>query len=123
MISQAVATSRVARRNQAVTILGSIVPFPIVEATFTPKRKAATKLKKAAQSTASLGVRTRVETTVAIELAASWKPFMKSKNNATRTTSTTIAKGTMTDDKGFSGIRSIPGCCRESHGQRHHIRT
>src|SRR6266496_1829614 len=80
MMSQAVAPSRVARRSQAVTILGSIVPFPIVEATFTPKRKAATKLKKAAQSTASLGVRTRVETTVA------------------------IAKGTITVDIGFSRL-------------------
>ena len=36
----------------------------------------ATKLKKAAHATACLGVSTRVETTVAIELAASWKPLM-----------------------------------------------
>jgi hypothetical protein len=34
-------------------------------------------------------VRTRVETTVAIELAASWKPLTKSKPSATRTTMTT----------------------------------
>jgi hypothetical protein len=33
-------------------------------------------LKKAAQMTAIRGVRTRVETTVAIELAASWKPLV-----------------------------------------------
>ena len=71
MISQAIAPRRVARRSQAVTILGSMVPFPMVDATLTPKRKAATKLKNAAQRTASLGVRTRVDTTVAIELAAS----------------------------------------------------
>src|SRR5579883_1057414 len=43
------------------------------------------KLKKAAQTTATRGLRTRVDTTVAMELAASWKPFMKSKARATRT--------------------------------------
>ena len=41
-----------------------------------PKVKAAMKLKKAAQTTAWPGGSTRVETTVAIELAASWKPLM-----------------------------------------------
>jgi hypothetical protein len=82
-----------------VTILGSIVPFPMVEATFTPKTNAAMKLKKAAHNTAVRGDRTLVETTVAIELAESWKPFMKSKHRATTTTSTTISKGTITLDK------------------------
>jgi hypothetical protein len=43
----------------------------MVLATAVPKVKAATKLKKAAQITAILGDKTRVETTVAIELAAS----------------------------------------------------
>ena len=46
--------------------------------------KAATKLKNAAQITAFRGDSTRVETIVAIELAASWKPFRKSKTSATR---------------------------------------
>jgi hypothetical protein len=45
--------------------------FEIVSATLGAKKNIAMKLKKAAQSTASLGERTRVETTVAIELAAS----------------------------------------------------
>src|SRR4051812_40005711 len=45
--------------------------------------KKATKLKKAAQATASCGESTRVETTVAIELAASCRPLMKSKARAT----------------------------------------
>ena len=40
------------------------------------------KLKKPAQTTAKPGVRTRVETTVAMELAASWNPFRKSKTRA-----------------------------------------
>ena len=60
MMSHAIAPVRVARSSQAVTILGSIVPFPMVDATFTPKMNAATKLKKAAQTTAVLGERTLV---------------------------------------------------------------
>ncbi|HSG39827.1 MAG TPA: hypothetical protein VLE27_09340 [Thermoanaerobaculia bacterium] len=41
------------------------------------------KLKNAAQATAFWGESTRVETTVAMELAASWKPFRKSNVSAT----------------------------------------
>ena len=54
----------------------SIIPEPTVRATAVPKPKAAAKLKNAAQATALPGVSTRVETTVAIEFAASWKPLM-----------------------------------------------
>src|SRR6185436_320425 len=36
-----------------------------------------------AHATAARGVSTRVDTTVAIEFAASWNPFMKSKARAT----------------------------------------
>jgi hypothetical protein len=39
-------------------------------------------LKQAAMATAVCGFSTPVETTVAIALAASWKPFMKSNTNA-----------------------------------------
>ena len=48
----------------------------IVSATFVPKKMNAAKLKKAAHATACFGVSTRVDTTVAIEFAASWKPLM-----------------------------------------------
>jgi hypothetical protein len=41
------------------------------------------KLKNAAQATAFWGESTRVETTVAMELAASWTPFRKSNASAT----------------------------------------
>jgi len=51
----------------------------MVLATAVPKTKAAMKFQKAAQTTARKGVRTRVETTVAIELAASCQPFENSK--------------------------------------------
>src|SRR5207237_1568241 len=96
MISHAIAPIRVDRRSQAVTIAGSIVPLPIVDATLTPNTNAATKLKNAAHRTAIRGDRTRVDTTVATELAASWKPFKKSKTNATRITRMTIPTGTIT---------------------------
>ena len=59
-----------------VTTWMSIIPEPIVLATAVPKTKNAAKLKKAAQITALPGESTRVDTTVAIELAASWKPLM-----------------------------------------------
>ena len=71
------------------TTEGSIRPLLIVRATAVPTTKAATKLKNAAQMTATPGVSTRVETTVAIELALSWNPLMKSNASATRTIATT----------------------------------
>src|SRR6266853_3370597 len=74
----------------------------MVAATARPKTRRATKLKKAAQITAQCGFSTRVETTVAIELAASWKPFMKSKTSATRIRNTTISK--LIDMRPGSGI-------------------
>ena len=64
-----------------------MIPLPMVLATLSwaPQSTGAAemKLKKAAQATAMSGVSTRVETTVAMELAASWKPLMKSKASAT----------------------------------------
>ena len=66
------------------------MPWPSVFATCVPRTKAATKLKNAAQTTAFCGESTRVETTVAIEFAASWKPFRKSNASAIRTIRTRI---------------------------------
>jgi hypothetical protein len=54
-----------------VTMSSWIIPLPMVLATAVPRKKAAAKLKNAAQITASRGDRTRVETTVAMLLAAS----------------------------------------------------
>ena len=61
----------------------------MVLATAVPTTNAATKLNNAAQTTATPGESTRVETTVAMELALSWKPLMKSKISATRTIAST----------------------------------
>ena len=49
----------------------SINPLPIVLATAVPTTNAAMKLKNAAQNTATPGVSTLVDTTVAMELALS----------------------------------------------------
>ena len=48
----------------------------IVSATWVPNTRKATKLNTAAHTTAVRGESTRVDTTVAIELAASWKPLL-----------------------------------------------
>src|ERR1700730_5342132 len=55
------------------------MPLPMVLATAVPKTKAATKFQKGGQATARTGVRTRVETIVAMELAASCQPLENSK--------------------------------------------
>src|SRR3954470_21211930 len=65
-----------AKITASVTTLRSTMPLPTVLATAVPTRNAAAKLKNAAQITALPGESTRVETTVAIEFAASWKPLM-----------------------------------------------
>ncbi len=89
MRSQTIAPASAARITHWSTMLVSTTPLPTVVATCTPKANAAMKLKKPAQMTAWSGVRTRVETTVAIEFAASWKPLMKSKTSATKMMKTT----------------------------------
>ena len=68
---------------------GSTIPLAIVAATLN-EMKAPTKLRIAAIATAFRGESARVETLVAIELAVSWKPFVKSKNSATTTTATRV---------------------------------
>jgi hypothetical protein len=57
------------------TITTSTIPVPIVFATCTPKKNAAAKLKNAAHNTAWKGVKTLVETIVAMEFAASFIPL------------------------------------------------
>src|ERR1700716_4118550 len=71
---------------------GTITPVPMVFATCRPNTRKATKLKNEAQATASCGRSTRVATMVAIELAASWKPFRKSNASAIAIRSTIAPK-------------------------------
>src|SRR5215510_497952 len=71
------------RHRSAIRSIETRSP-PMVCATRVPNIAKATKLKNAAQATATPGESTRVETTVAIELAASCHPFATSKISATR---------------------------------------
>src|SRR4051812_43443258 len=81
----AMAPTRAARITCGSMIAGSMIPLPTVFATCKPKTAKAMKLNTAAQMTAHCGRRTRVDTMVAIEFAASWNPLMKSNANATTT--------------------------------------
>lgn len=81
-IFQTIAHIKAQNITIGVTILISIIHFPIVFATSVQTMKTAIKLKLAAQRTAYFGERTLVDTTVAIELALSCIPFVKSKAKA-----------------------------------------
>src|SRR5437867_7172432 len=82
---QITAANSAARTIAGVTMDGSTVPLAIVLATCTPNTEKATKLKNAAHTTATRGDSTRVLTTVAMALAASWKPLLKSNASALAT--------------------------------------
>ena len=82
MMSHAIAPTRPAKITALLSTAGFTTSFAIVAATFVPKIRKAAKLKNAAHTTACCGESTRVETTVAIEFAASWKPLKKSNANA-----------------------------------------
>ena len=75
MRSQPIAPTSAAKIDALSKVPGTVT-CEIVSATFVPKNRKAAKLKNAAHATACRGVRTRVDTTVAIEFAASWKPLM-----------------------------------------------
>jgi hypothetical protein len=70
-IFQTIAPISAAKMTRGETMSGSMIPVPSVSATCRPKNRKAMKLKKAAHTTAYCGRRTRVETIVAIEFAAS----------------------------------------------------
>src|SRR6266699_819812 len=84
MMSQMMAPPSPAKITVASTAARSTSPLPMVFATAVPNRNTAMKLNPAAHTTAADGDKTRVDTTVAKEFAASWKPLMKSKHSATR---------------------------------------
>ena len=66
-----IAPTKAEKMSALSTIRGLTMPVPTVFATWTPIKKTATKLKKAAHMTAYLGLSTRVETMVAMEFAES----------------------------------------------------
>ena len=63
----------------------SIIFFPMVVATAVPKRKGPTNSQRAAMNRAFLADNAPVAMMVATTLAASWKPFEKSKMRANPT--------------------------------------
>ena len=69
-------------------------------------KKKATKFQNAAHKTAWNGVSTLVETMVAIELAASWKPLIKSNIKAVLYLHQALRRS----------------CCRTLNFQEHHFR-
>src|SRR5690606_625285 len=88
---QTMAPTRAPKMVWASIRVGSTMPLPTVAATFISNTITAAKLKVAAQTTAWCGFRTLVETMVAIEFAASWKPLRKSNVSARATRSTSVA--------------------------------
>ena len=73
-----------------------MMPSEMVLAT-SVDRNAPTRFRIAASSTATLGLSAPVAIGVAIALAVSWKPFVKSKNSASTMTSTTMRVAVSTD--------------------------
>src|SRR6266700_2231478 len=83
------ADSSAAMTRSWVVFSGGTIPFPTVEATAVPV-SAPTTLRTPAISTAVPGASTRVATEVAMGLAVSWKPLMKSKTRAMATMRTSM---------------------------------
>ena len=87
---QVIAPTSPASTTSSVTASASTIPVATVAATL-KETKAPATFRIAAVRTASRGESARVETLVAIELAVSWKPFVKSKKSATTTTATRVS--------------------------------
>src|ERR1700674_4711450 len=95
--------------TRASTICASTMPVPSVCATCRPNTRKAMKLKNAAQATAYCGRSTRVDTMVATEFAASWKPLRKSNAKASAISATS------------SGRASVAVCLVAAPGRSHVI--
>src|SRR5262245_17181347 len=91
------------------------IVFAIVSATPWWKMNSAMKFASAAHSTAMRGDSTRVETTVAIEFAASWKPLMMSNSNATTIVATTMVVRSISgvlEDHALDDVRHVLAAIR-----------
>src|SRR4051812_5937928 len=108
--SQAIAPSSPATMTLFVKTCGCTRSVAIVAAILVPKIRNAAKLKNAAHATARRGESTRVETTVAMEFAASWNPLKKSKPSATatmRTTSRVIRRSRLFQGDRFNDVGDV----------------
>ena len=77
-----------APKTTAMPVKSALTVLATVLATAVPTMKTAAKLKNAENHTAHLAGSARVATTVDTELAASWKPLVKSNSRARATTAT-----------------------------------
>src|SRR3954462_12306947 len=84
-----IAPTSPAKITTGLMSVSSTSPPEIVFATWTD-RNAPTRLRQPAIATATLGRSAPVAIEVAMAFAVSWKPFVKSKINAVRTTMTTV---------------------------------
>jgi len=85
----------------------STSPIPTVLATAVPDN-APTKFNIVAIATAALGVKALVDTEVAIAVAVSWKPFIKSNTSARTITQTSKKKVSgMFEDYSFKYVGNI----------------
>src|SRR5437764_5940536 len=111
--SQTIAERSAAITSSCVASSGATIPLPTVVATAVPV-SAPTTLSTAAISTATPGASTRVATEVAIALAVSWKPLMKSKPSpiATIRTRTTNAVSGMLQHDPFERVGDVLGAVR-----------
>src|SRR5262245_29831744 len=96
MMFQAIAPVSAPNTTRGSTTSADTMPIPTVCATCAPNTRKATKLKNAAHTTACCGRSTRVDTTVAIEFAASCKPLRKSNASATVTSAIRTGKASTT---------------------------
>lgn len=88
---QRIAPTRAAKMTSGRMPVSSTRPLEIVFATST-ERKAPTRFSAADMATATLGLSAPVEMVVAIALAVSWKPFVKSNASAVTTTIARISE-------------------------------
>src|SRR5437870_10533671 len=90
---QPMAPNSPASRTFWSTISMCTIPLPIVFATAVPNTNAAMKFQNAAHTTARNGVSTRVDTTVAMEFAASCQPFENSNARLSMITAISRSNG------------------------------
>src|SRR5665213_1168553 len=84
MTCQVIAPDSAPKITRASITLACTMPRPTVSATCRPNTRKAMKLKNAAAATAYCGRKTRVDTMVAMALAASFMPLRKSNASATK---------------------------------------
>src|SRR5919199_2302518 len=100
---QMMAATRAEMTSDWVEISGGTMPLPTVVATAVPE-SAPRKLSTPAISTARPGDSTRVATDVAMALAVSWKPLMKSNVSPSAMIRTSSSRSSVTGGMRGSGV-------------------